>query len=122
MGLLQQIEGLCKPGQNQVDPALVDRQTGGQVLHAALADSGFGGLAGLLEDLSASGLGSQVRSWLNPAAPNQPVSPDQVKEAIGPGELEKIAGTLGVSPESALDFIAHHLPNAAAQARGPTEH
>jgi uncharacterized protein YidB (DUF937 family) len=63
-----------------------------------------------------------VRSWLNPAAPNQPVDPNQIKQAIGGGELENIAGRLGVSPESALQFLSHHLPNAAAQARGPTQH
>jgi uncharacterized protein YidB (DUF937 family) len=122
MGLLQQIAGLGGLGQNKVDPAQVDPQTGSQVLHSALSNTGFGGVSGLLEHLSAAGMGGQVRSWLNPSAPNQPVSPDQVKQAIGPGELEKIAGSLGVSPESAMAFIAHHLPGAAAQARGPTQH
>jgi uncharacterized protein YidB (DUF937 family) len=128
MGLLQQIMGLGGlgqgggQGQTQVDPAQVDPQTGSQVLHSALGGTGFGGVTGLLEHLAASGMGGQVRSWLNPAAPNQPVDPNQIKQAIGGGELENIAGRLGVSPESALQFLSHHLPNAAAQARGPTQH
>jgi uncharacterized protein YidB (DUF937 family) len=122
MGLLQQIEGLAGLGQGHVDPAQVDPQTGSQVLNTALSGTGFGGLSGLLEHLSASGLGGPVRSWLNPAAPNQPVDPQQIHQAIGGGELQNIAGQLGISPESALQFLAHHLPGAAAQARGPTEH
>jgi uncharacterized protein YidB (DUF937 family) len=113
MGLLDNIKGLF--GQ---DVEKTGVELGSQALHSALGDSRFGDLTGLLQHLSDAGLGGQVSSWLNPRAPNQPVSADQIAGAIGGGELSKIGSTLGVSPETASQFIAQHLPNAAAKAAG----
>jgi uncharacterized protein YidB (DUF937 family) len=98
MGLLDQIEGLA-----------------GGKLHEALGETRFGGLDGLLQHLSQSGLGKEVESWLDPQAKNQPVSPDQVHQAIGGGEIEKIAATLGVPSQTVSTVMAKVLPHAAAQ-------
>ena len=64
--------------------------------------------------LSQAGLGPQVASWINPDAKNQPVDAQQVGQAMGGGELANIAASLGVTPQAAAEFLAQHLPGAAA--------
>ena len=101
MGLFDQIEGYAL---NQ--------------LHSALGQSRFGGLDGLLQHLSQSGLGDEVASWRDPDQANQPVSADQVGKALGGGELEKIAGQLGVQPQAATALLAKFLPKATSDSQG----
>jgi uncharacterized protein YidB (DUF937 family) len=97
MGLLDQIEGFA-----------------GQKLHSLLGGTRFGGMDGLLQHLSQSGLSGEVASWKDPNQSNQPVNPDQLHQALG-GEVEKIAASLGVPPQAATALLAKILPQAAAQ-------
>lgn len=98
MGLFDQIEGFAL-----------------NELHSALGQSRFGGLDGLLQHLSQSGLSGEVASWQDPNQPNQPVSPHQVGQALGGNELEKIAASLGVQPQAASALLAKFLPQATSQ-------
>jgi uncharacterized protein YidB (DUF937 family) len=100
MGLFDQIESFA-----------------GRELLAALGQSRFGGLSGLLQHLSQSGLGDEVASWRDPQQPNQPVSPHQVGAAVGGEELEKIAASLGVQPQAASALLAKYLPEATSRAQ-----
>ena len=59
-----------------------------------------GGLGGLLDSFRASGLGAQADSWASPG-PNEPVSGDQVEQALGSPIVDVIAQKLGLSPEQA---------------------
>jgi uncharacterized protein YidB (DUF937 family) len=63
-----------------------------------------GGLAAILQQLEAKGLGQVAQSWVGTGT-NQPISPDQLKNALGPDWIQQLASHLGVSP----DVISAHL-------------
>jgi len=69
------------------------------------------GLSGLLEQLAAAGLGSEVQSWLGSGA-NQPVSPAQIQQALGPAHIQQLAQQYGMDPNIVSTAIAHLLPHA----------
>ncbi len=64
------------------------------------------GMSGLLQQLSASGLGDSVQSWIGTGA-NQPVSAD----ALG-----ALAAKLGLDPSVAAQGLAQVLPQVEGQA------
>lgn len=68
-----------------------------------------GGLGGLLDTFRASGLGAQADSWAGPG-PNEPVSGDQVEQALGGPIVNVIAQKLGLSPEQARATLAQLVP------------
>lgn len=73
--------------------------------------SAQGGLAGLLQQLQAGGLGEQVQSWVSTGA-NLPVSGDQLGAALGGagGLLGQLAQQAGVSHAEAGDQLSQLLP------------
>ncbi|MEU9255793.1 YidB family protein [Streptomyces sp. NPDC048270] len=94
----------------------------GSLLGALMGGGGAGGaqaaggaannpLAGLLEMLTKSGLVDQAQSWVG-TGQNQPVSADQIKEALPDGTLQKVAEQAGVTPDAAAAEIAQSLPTA----------
>lgn len=68
-----------------------------------------GGLSKILGGLQAKGLTSQVDSW-TADGPNQPVSPEDITEALGRDELNNVAEQAGVSPDEAAAGISQLLP------------
>ena len=68
-----------------------------------------GGLGGLLDTFRASGLGAQADSWAS-AGPNEPVSGNQVEQALGAPIVDLIARRLGLSPEQARATLAQLVP------------
>lgn len=72
-------------------------------------DPQTGGLPGLIQSFQAGGLGEVVKSWVSPG-PNLPVSPEQVRSALGSERIETISSQLGVSPEQASGQLAEYLP------------
>ena len=68
-----------------------------------------GGLGGLLDTFRASGLGAQADSWAG-SGPNEPVSGDQVEQALGSPIVAMIAEKLGLSPEQAKATLAQLVP------------
>ena len=127
MGLLDSVLGSVLAGQNQQGGGLgglgevLGGMLGGQQqpqqpqggtgglnmgLVAALApilmsmlanNSSQGGLGGLLDKFTHAGAGDAAGSWVGSGA-NQPVSPDQVTQALGPDVISQIAAQLGISP------------------------
>lgn len=69
-----------------------------------------GGLQGLLSQLQNSGLTDQVSSWLETGTQNLPVSPDQIKEALG-GTLGSAATAAGVSVDELSSHVSELLPS-----------
>lgn len=67
------------------------------------------GLQATMEKLSSSGLGEQVRSWVGTGA-NLSVSPDQIKQALGSDELERLALKTKLSVEEVTSHLAAVLP------------
>ena len=84
----------------------------GQLVSALLGGAG-GDMGKTLETLAANGLGDQVSSWLS-QNPNLPVSPDQIRAALGNEQVEQMANATGLPVGDFLKHLAEHLPAAAA--------
>lgn len=85
----------------------------GQVVSALLGAGGGGDMTQTLETLAANGLGEQVSSWMS-NNPNLPVSPDQIRAALGNEQVEQMANATGLPVGDFLKHLAEHLPAAAA--------
>ena len=80
------------------------------------------GLQKLLAKLKASGLGPQVASWLDKNKNNLPVTPDQIRKALGDAHVQQIAKQLGIPMDAVTAALAKYLPeavNAAGPAAAP---
>jgi uncharacterized protein YidB (DUF937 family) len=73
-----------------------------------------GGLGGLLDTFRASGLAAQADSWASPG-PNEPVSGDQVEQALGSPIIAVIAQKLGLSPDQAKATLSQLVPAIASR-------
>ncbi|MCT4357307.1 YidB family protein [Streptomyces sp. Je 1-79] len=87
----------------------------GSLLGALMAGKGGadGGnpLGGLMDMLTRSGLADQAQSWIG-AGQNQPVSGEQIAQALPDSTLQQVAADAGVSTTEAADQIAQVLPQA----------
>lgn len=111
-GLLGGGQGGASGGGNILGSLLGSLMGGGGASGAQAAGGAANNpLGGLLEMLSRSGLLDQAQSWVGPGA-NQPVSADQIKEALPGDTLRKVAEDAGVSTDQAADQIAQVLPAA----------
>ncbi len=70
---------------------------------------GLGGLGGLLQRFQNAGLGDQVASWIGTGT-NQPVSPDDIKSALGGGPLQTLAEHAGIDENEAATHLSSLLP------------
>ena len=87
----------------------------GHVLTDLIQNHGSGnGLAGLVQQLAASGLGPQVQSWIGTGA-NLPVSGEQIQQALGSDKIQQLAQQVGLNPAELSGALAHLLPHAVDQ-------
>ena len=77
------------------------------MLGSLLAQSG--GLQGLASKFAQSGQGNAFQSWVG-MGENQPISNNQVQNAIGTEQINAIATRMGVDPAVASTFLAEYLP------------
>jgi uncharacterized protein YidB (DUF937 family) len=77
------------------------------ILSGLLTQSG--GLQGLANKFSQSGQGDAFSSWVG-MGENQPVSSNQIQEALGSDQVRAIAARMGVDPNLASNFLAEYLP------------
>lgn len=68
-----------------------------------------GGVGGLVQAFEKAGLGGVAQSWVSTGA-NQPVSPDQVTQALGSGPIAEFAQKLGIDPSEAAGHLSQLLP------------
>jgi len=73
-------------------------------------DGGHGGLGGLVSKFQQAGLGDAIQSWIG-SGPNQPVSGEEVTNALGSDTVSDIAAKLGVNPDEAAGQLSQLLPN-----------
>jgi uncharacterized protein YidB (DUF937 family) len=73
-----------------------------------------GGLGGLVEKLSQSGLSQQAASWVGTGA-NMPVNADQISQALGSGPLADLARKFGIDPQQLSGNLAQYLPDVVNQ-------
>ena len=74
------------------------------------AAGGFGGLGGLLEQLTQGGYGRQAQSWVS-TGDNEPIDPDALSQVFGNDRIAQIAARAGVSEQEARGGLAELLPN-----------
>ena len=70
-----------------------------------------GGVQGLVQQFEQQGLGATVRSWVG-TGPNQPISPDQIHQALGPDTIKDLAAKFGLSNDELAKKLASVLPQA----------
>jgi uncharacterized protein YidB (DUF937 family) len=75
----------------------------------AIVNNHPGGLPGLVSAFQQQGLGGAVNSWVG-TEPNQAVSPQQVQNVLGDGQIQDVASKLGVSTQDASASLAQLLP------------
>jgi uncharacterized protein YidB (DUF937 family) len=69
----------------------------------------LGGLGGLLNKLQQGGLGNQTNSWVG-SGQNQPVSPGQLSQALGPNVIKTLSQMTGVSEDELTKQLSQGIP------------
>lgn len=105
MGLLDRVTGaLGGVGGNGGDNPLLN-----SVVKMLTDSAQGGGLAGIAKAFQDKGLGDQMASWIG-SGQNLPVSAEQIKSALGGGQLGQIASQLGMDEQQAAGGLADILP------------
>lgn len=73
-----------------------------------------GGISGIVSQFEKQGLGETVRSWVGTGA-NQPVTADQIHQALGADTLRQLASKAGISTDSLTARLSEFLPKAIDQ-------
>ncbi|MBB5873233.1 uncharacterized protein YidB (DUF937 family) [Allocatelliglobosispora scoriae] len=63
----------------------------------------------LLNQLTSSGLGGQAQSWVG-TGDNEPITGEQLQEALGTDAVTQVAEKAGIAPEAAANELANVLP------------
>jgi uncharacterized protein YidB (DUF937 family) len=106
MGLLDSLGGSLRNVAAAAAPVLIAE---------ALKQTNLGNLQGIVNQLQQRGLGAQVQSWLGNGS-NLPVTPEQLRAALGDEHVQQIAAKFGVPTDQVLKLLAEHLPTAVDQA------
>lgn len=91
---------------------LVGGATQGGLMQQALSlvnNPETGGLAGLVQRFSNSGLDKVVSSWIGTGG-NLPIEPQQVQQALGSQQINDLASRAGITPDAATRGLAEMLP------------
>lgn len=70
-----------------------------------------GGLQGLINQFQQNGLGQTVNSWVS-SGPNQPISPGEVHQGLGPELLQQLSAKTGLSVQDLTQKLSQILPQA----------
>jgi uncharacterized protein YidB (DUF937 family) len=68
-----------------------------------------GGVSGLVQQLQSGGLGGAVQSWIGSGA-NQPVTAEQITQALNAPAVAQFAQRIGVNPAEVGPVLAQLLP------------
>ena len=86
-------------GQTGSQPATDTNDAGGLL----------GGLGGLLNKLQQGGLGDHTNSWVG-SGQNQPVSPGQLGQALGPNVIKTLSQMTGLSEDDLTKQLSQGIP------------
>jgi uncharacterized protein YidB (DUF937 family) len=88
----------------------------GNLLGAGSAGSGGvgGALNELIQHLTANGQGEVAQSWVA-SGPNQQLSPDQMKQALGPEVVAELAQKMGLDANEIVQRLSAVLPQVVDQ-------
>jgi uncharacterized protein YidB (DUF937 family) len=84
---------------------------GGMLGAAGAGSLVSGGLGELLAKFQQSGHGDTVQSWVS-NGPNQPISPQDLKQAVGSDVLVTLEQQTGLSEQEILARLSQELPGA----------
>lgn len=79
------------------------------LLPMLLKGGAIGSLGGLLGKFTRAGLGGKANSWVG-TGDNEQLDPDEVEQALGTTEVNRIAKEAGVSRDEAKDGLAGMIP------------
>jgi uncharacterized protein YidB (DUF937 family) len=71
--------------------------------------SNSGGISGLVDTLSKSGLADVAASWIG-KGDNKPISATQLVEALGQDKVDELAQEAGIPPEKGAEVLSQVLP------------
>lgn len=108
MGLLDDLMQSLSGAEEAVHPEM-GRALEGLFLANVNGTPGIG-LEGLLQRLQAAGFGGIVQSWFGNGT-NMPISPDQLRQAIGENDVNTMAESAEMSPDAWLQSLSEHLPS-----------
>ena len=113
MGLLDGLLGAISGAEGQQtqtnDPKAMLMQAALSMLSSQSGAGELGGLSGLLSQFRNAGLTDVVNSWVGNGQ-NQPISADQVQQALGGGQLQQLAQAAGLSQDEAAGHLSEILP------------
>lgn len=69
----------------------------------------------LVGKFESSGLGEKVKSWIG-TGENETITRDEVKQAFGQDEIDRLAKEAGVQPDEYADRVSRELPGAIDKA------
>lgn len=102
MGILDSIAGQVLGGANTQNTLL-------NAVVGMLGNNQTGGLAGLVEQFAAKGLGDVVNSWVS-TGKNLPITAAQVKQGLGDATIGKLAAQTGIPEEQISSHLSTILP------------
>lgn len=108
MGLLDQLWGNVRNSLPQEHEAIAKSLLG--ALGDQSSDPHAAGLTNLITRLQQAGLGNIAQTWVNNQQPNQPITPDQVRQGMGEDLLEQLAQRSGLPKSALLTELAEALP------------
>lgn len=68
------------------------------------------GMQSMLAKLQDAGFAKQVQSWLDKNKDNLPITPDQIRKALGDEHVQQIAKSLGIPMDQVLDALRSSCP------------
>ncbi len=77
--------------------------------HLMGGQQGASGLEAMVEKLRSAGLKDQVESWISTGT-NRPVAPQELEQALGEGETDRLASSAGVERPGLLALLSQMLP------------
>jgi uncharacterized protein YidB (DUF937 family) len=110
MGLVDMLGGLTGRRAPKTGDPLMDT-----LLPMLLKGGAIGGLGALLGKFTSAGLGGKANSWVG-TGDNEPLDPDEVEQALGSDEVDRIAREAGISRNEAKDGLASMIPGLVDKA------
>lgn len=108
MGLLDSLlSGMTSPTGGQSGGTAQLMQLALQLLSSN--SQGGSGLGGLAQQFQQAGLGEQLQSWIG-TGQNMPISPDQLSQAFGKGQLQELAAKSGLGVDQVSGGLSQMLP------------
>jgi uncharacterized protein YidB (DUF937 family) len=93
--------------KNALGGMLGGKQDPAAMLSGLLSDAG--GLQGLMSKFQSAGFGDHFSSWVG-TGENQPMNADEVQNAVGLDEIQRLASKLGMQSQTVVPLLAQFLP------------